>query len=469
VISSLYRIIKTALSRCAVFVVIALLALAAHGVWLFLQETSHPETLREQRLGELIAARSQAEKSGAEIDRRLGELREALAAQRDRHERAGRIAESLKSLQSFWRRWFGDREQQVANARQIAHLREVQKETRTQITELERAVRLAVRERSQVDLLLGNVDRDIVALQQQRSALVHYALWVWDRDRWWVAAGAVLYFLGGFMLRALIYFIFAPTVVRGRPLWLMRGEPGAQPEVSGSTRELSVALWPGEILRVKNAYYESCDLAIGKTRAWFMDRRLPLTSLLSGWWRPLELHHRHVGGEARVQLVVPEAFATELALVQIPEGGSFIARPSQVVGVIRDTSSRLLVRRRFRPFHWQSWSTMQFRFFEFVGPCRLVIAGRRPLRAARLTAGETTTRAIRRLPKRATVGFSATLEYQPVRADRFWAYSRGRAALFDSAVAGDGVVLYQEPVPVRRGFGARVAHAANALRRLAGI
>ena len=91
---------------------------------------------------------------------------------------------------------------------------------------------------------------------------------------------------------------------------------------------------------------------------------------------------------------------------------------------------RLVIRRRWQLFRWQAWVTLQFRFFEFVGPCRLIVAGVRGVRAERLNERDGEELPARRANQDATMGFTPNLDYRPVRAETFWSYYPLFVALF---------------------------------------
>ena len=135
---------------------------------------------------------------------------------------------------------------------------------------------------------------------------------------------------------------------------------------------------------------------------------------------------------------------TELSVIEVPGEASIILRPSFLVGVLTKDEEKVEIRRRWTLFRWQAWITLQFRFFEFVGPCRIVVAGSRGVRAEVLRDQDNGTRPARRTNQLATIGFTPNLDYLPVRAETFWGYYRGMNPLFDDLFAGDGLFVLQE-------------------------
>jgi uncharacterized protein (AIM24 family) len=134
----------------------------------------------------------------------------------------------------------------------------------------------------------------------------------------------------------------------------------------------------------------------------------------------------------------------ELCLITLPAGSSIILRPSFLAGATAVDGQRVRIRRRWQIFRWQAWVTLQFRYFEFVGPSRLIIAGSRGVRAERLEKRDSGRPAARRTNQDATVGFTPSLDYKPVRAETFWGYYRGMNPLFDDLFSGSGLFLCQE-------------------------
>jgi hypothetical protein len=153
-----------------------------------------------------------------------------------------------------------------------------------------------------------------------------------------------------------------------------------------------------------------------------------------------EVHNNRAGGSMRFVLANPEKPQEELALVQVPDGASFVLRPRFLVALVHPADQRVVIRRRWQFFRWQSWVRFQFRFFEFVGPCRLTVAATPGFRTEWLSDREGNS-PVRRMPDGATVGFTPDLDCKPARSESFWNYFRGRHGLFDDLFSGDGRLL----------------------------
>jgi hypothetical protein len=233
----------------------------------------------------------------------------------------------------------------------------------------------------------------------------------------------------------------------------------ALPEVGASRVSVEAVLRPGELLRVKEKFLQASDEGIVKRTRFVLDWRIPLTSLACGLVELIEMHPsrrvpeiRNAAGESavegegefRVTLSNGQDPHIELAIVEVPAGASLVLRPSFLAGVIQREGERLEIRRHWRLFRWQAWISGQFRFFEFVGPCRLVVAGSRGVRAERLVDRAGQSAPARRTNQDATIGFTPNLAYRPVRAETFWSYYRGMNPLFDDLFAGRGLFVLQE-------------------------
>jgi hypothetical protein len=171
---------------------------------------------------------------------------------------------------------------------------------------------------------------------------------------------------------------------------------------------------------------------------------MPLTCFAAGLTELIEMRHEGGAGERRVTLSNQADPHSELAVLALPAGAALVLRPSFLAGAVLPADGRLRVRRRWQLFRWQSWVTLQFRFFEFAGPCRLIVAGTRGVRVERLSAGEDGGVAARRANQDATIGFTPNLEYRPARAETFWSYYRGMNPLFDDLFVGRGLFLCQQ-------------------------
>ena len=424
-------------------VLIVLIALSAYGVWLYLQEEGVLERGRIEQLQQALVDRDRLVRAREAFERRLSGLRAEFTAQQERLRQAEKVLASLRSLESWWARWFGNSRQQSANAEQVQRVEALKLECSGRLSELQRLLRQVAWEKDGADLALRRATHEIGRLEESRSRLRHYAVLAWEKLRWYVLTALLAFFLGPTLWAAFLFFGVAPTMARGRPIQL-GPDPAALPEVGESRVSVEAVLRPGDVMRIKEAFLQASDEGIGTHTRFVLDWGIPFTSLACGLIELIELRHARREGECHVTLSSSDDPHRELSIDTLPAGGSLVVRPSFLAGVIQGPGERLVIRRHWRIFRWQSWVSGQFRFFEFVGPGQLVSTGSRGVRVERLADRAGQAAPARRTNQDATIGFTPNLQYQPVRAETFWSYYRGQNPLFDDLFSGRGLFVLQE-------------------------
>jgi hypothetical protein len=320
---------------------------------------------------------------------------------------------------------------------------------RVREAELQKQMAAAMLTKEALDLALGQLDRRIQEVQQSESRIVHYLRVAWDQAHWYVVAVLVVWFFGPPFRKLGLFYGIAPVIARRRPIRFARTMAG-WPEVAESGVAIEAALWPGETLRAKKEFLQSADEGLTQKTRFLLDWRLPFTCVACGLVKLVEMRHPHAGGGLRMTFASADDPPTELALVEVPEGASFILRPSYLVGVIGRANEPLVIRRRWAWWRWPAWVTRQLRFFEFVGPCRLIVGGPRGVRVESLAARDDQPAPVRRTNRGAAIGFTPNLDYRVARTEQFWNYYRDRTLLFDAQFAGAGFFLRQEAARGRR-------------------
>ncbi|MEX2045209.1 MAG: hypothetical protein WD941_07635, partial [Opitutus sp.] len=297
-------------------------------------------------------------------------------------------------------------------------------------------------EREGVELALDRLSGEIRQVEASRSETLEYLHRAWEQAKWYLAVALAGYFLGPTAWALVMYYGLGALVHLGRPIRLMDAS-GATPAVGASRVSVTVGLQAGDMLRVKEKFLQASDETVTRHTRFVLDWRIPLTSLACGLVELIELRGK-TAGENSITLSNAGDPHVELALIEVPAGGSLILRPSFLAGVIQRDGEPLRIRRHWQLFRWQAWISGQFRFFEFIGPCRLVVAGSRGVRAELLAPCKGAPATARRTNQDATIGFTPNLAYRPVRAETFWSYYRGMNPLFDDLFAGEGMFLMQE-------------------------
>jgi hypothetical protein len=444
--SALLKFATWLLQKLAAGALIVLLALAGYGVWLYLQEEGILERERVAKLQRALVERDQLLAAQAAVEKKLAGIRTEIEGQKQRARKAAEIMAQLRQLESWWDRIFGNRDQQSANVDQIKRMEELKSEAGAKLGELQALVTRTVWEKDGLEGALRRANAEVASLEIGQSQPRRYIISAWETTKWWIAIALVSYFFGPTLWALMMYYGVARLMIRGRAIRLGE-DPAALPELGESRVSIEATLRRGEVLRVKEKFLQASDEGLAKSTRFVLDWRIPLTSLACGLVELVEMRHSAADtGDAvyRVTLSNGDDPHIELATVGVPAGGSLVLRPSFLAGVIQREGDTLAIRRHWRIFRWQAWITGQFRFFEFVGPCRLVVAGSRGVRAERLIDREGQLGPARRTNQDATIGFTPNLEYRPVRAETFWSYYRGMNPLFDDLFAGKGLFVLQE-------------------------
>lgn len=442
------------LQKFAAGALIIVLGLAGCGLWLYLRDNVGFEQWRQDTVRLITGERTKLKAALSDVEARRTTLAQEIAADQERVRQADKVIADLKGLESTWDRYLGNREQQKQYDDRLASVTALRQSLLDEMARKQEQYARSQWERDGLEIALGKLDLQLKSVEQKRSVVLHYLDRAWNAEvgrgvlrlplRWWVAVALAVYFLGPTVGKIVLYFLVAPLVIRGRPVRLAEAQP-IMPEVGSSAVTAELALQEGERLWIKEKFLQASDEGLARRTRYVLDWRIPLTCLAAGLVELIEMANRSAAaGEQRLTLSNQADPHSELAVITLPEGAALILRPSFLAGVVTSTGRPLRIRRRWQLLRWQAWVTLQFRFFEFVGPCRLVVAGSRGIRAENLLDRPGPALPARRTNQDATVGFTPNLDYRPVRAETFWSYYRGMNPLFDDLFAGRGIFLCQQ-------------------------
>jgi hypothetical protein len=370
--------------------------------------------------------------------------------------RAARAAEALEERQGGWFGWFEKREDREALARQLASAEAAQANAEARIAEIDAELPGALRAWRDAEAGVAAVDKRARRVSRAESVAGFYASLAWDDWRWLALAVLALALAGPVFRLVILYYVFAPLVTRGRPARLAGGE-GGMPFAGEAGTEVRVQLWPGERLLARRGFVADDGggategLARGK-RA-LLSWRFPVSSLLCGMTRLVELRNTRAGAPRRVPLrgaAGPGAGRgqAELTIIHVAEGASLVMRPRWLAGVVGRADEPVQIRGHWRAPGPGAWVSGQFRHLEFTGPCRLVVASRRGVKVEQMEAGaEGGREPARRANRGEAIAFTPGLRFRPARAESFWSYCRGMSLLFDDLFVGSGVVLLTKRAP----------------------
>lgn len=457
---ALIRFLSWLLRKLTFGVVLVAAGVVGFGLWLYLRDHVDFDQRQQEVVRALTGQRSQLKTALSDVEARTASLRADIAGQEQRAAQAARVAAELADLNSGFNRLGTSAEQLRLNEERLVRMREMEAEARARAAELQQTLMRGQWEKDGLEIALGRLEVQIRAAEEQRSRVIDFVRESWTRYGLYVVTAALVWLIGPPLARLLIYFVIAPFISHRRPVRL--GAVSAQqPEVLTSRASVDVALEPGDVLWVKEQYLQASDEGLLRSTCWLLDWRMPFTCLAAGLKELIEVRNPAPEVSMQVTLSSQQNAHVEMAVITVPAGASVVLRPSFLAGMIGPVGRRsAAIRRHWRMFTLQSWATGQFRYFEFVGPCRLLLAGSRGVRAEVLGAAPNQPGA-RRTNQDATIGFTPGLAYRPVRAETFWAYFRGQNPLFDDLFEGHGVFLCQQT--------SAVGEAAAQRRLLAGF
>ena len=424
--------------------VVGLLTLAAYSLWLYVQEpasfTVRRETLVAANELELTGLRGEL----VQLTNAKAETSAALTAQQSRQQQAEKTVKTLHQLDPSWLdRVLGDADEQKAHTERVARLDTIRIEAAKRVVELQKQLVLTEARLAVVSERLPLVEQNQQALVAEQQAVFHYLRMAWAEARWLVAAVVCAYLIGRFFVDLALFYGVAPWIARGRAVQLVQGDV-VLPAVQESALSVADELWPGEVLRVRPHFLQPSEEGLKRRRCLVLNWRRAFSCLASGLTGLVELRNERNAGERRVSFASSVDPFAQLSIVSVPEGGSFILRAGFLVGVITSGGKSVAIRRHLRLFHWQSWVSGRFGYWEFFGPCRLIVSCVSAVSVEVMRDDDTGEQPSRWVAQAGVVGFSPQLALKPVRCVSFWRYYTERRPLYEVAISGTGVFLASE-------------------------
>lgn len=423
--------------------VLAAAALAGLGFWVYLRDQVDFDLRRLEIIRALTGETAKLRAALADVEARMAGMRTEITAQQDRAGQAARVARELEALNGGLSRLTTPSDQYRENTERLARMRQMEADSLKRVADLQESLKRTQWEKDGLEIALGRMQIQLKSVEENKSKVLHYLREAWARHGPYVLLVLGLYFLGPPLGRIFLYLVFAP-LVSGRAPVVLGAATGVLPAVATSRAAIDLALAPGDILWVKEKFLQASDEGLAKKTKTVLDWGMPFTCWAAGLTELVQMANRSAEATYRATFSSQENPNTELALVTVPAGASIVLRPSFLAGVVGADGGKVRIRRHWRLFTMQSWVTGQFRYFEFAGPCRLLVAGSRGVRAEVLEKLPGNNAPARRTNQDATIGFTPGLAYRPVRAETFWAYFRGMNPLFDDLFEGQGIFLCQE-------------------------
>lgn len=175
---------------------LALLLLAALGLWRFNRDPGDFAVRRSQRIADLKGQERQVQASLEKVRKQREETSAEIDAEEARASQADRVIVTLRDLASTWDRYVGNPAQQKANDEQIKRMEILRDAARKKQDDLKQERTRLIWERDGLEISLQKVQEQIAAIDEQQSALGYYLSDTWDRVQYWYTGILVVLFFG---------------------------------------------------------------------------------------------------------------------------------------------------------------------------------------------------------------------------------------------------------------------------------
>ncbi|MDE0769127.1 MAG: hypothetical protein OSB19_12135 [Opitutaceae bacterium] len=431
---------KWILSKSAVTLIAIALVVGGFALYLYVGDSLKIE---RERIGLLAEAQANAQAAysrldgiHSEIQTVAGDLESALGQLETAHALVERLEGFLSKIEYL----FSTAEEKAAVDNQLANGRADSTRLGPLIDRLRgrnselRITRAGLSEEARI------LEERIVKLESSSSEVAQYVDLSWETVRPYLPYALAGIIFGPFLLKAFAYYAIAPIFQRAEPIRFSKEALEGPSALDGGV-SVALILRENERAWIKESYLQASDEHLDRKNRFVLNWQIPFTCVAAGLVELIEFTLQDATSSGRITASTQNEANMELSLIDIPEGGSIILRPSHLIGLVSTNGSPVIIRRRWSFVRAQAWMTLQFRYFEFVGPCRLVVAGIRGVRMERLDPEQI---AGRRTNQNSTIGFTPDLDFGAVRAETFWAYFRGFNPLFDDVFRGKGTFFCQE-------------------------
>lgn len=261
---------------------------------------------------------------------------------------------------------------------------------------------------------------------------------------------AIFVLLGIFLMpltaSVIWYYVIAPFLSRGSGIQIFPEASGefSIPNPSATLQQIEVET--GWELLVDAELIRAVPTTVSIKLKWLLDNAFPLSSIASGLY---QLSCVRSNNNEPVTIAAPASnagpgAASQIAILDLPEGSALVLQPRCLVGVIQPINRPVRITTHWRIGNLSSWLTLQLRYVVFHGPVKLIMKGNRGVRID-LVQAETS------LKQAHTLGFSANLHYAVCRCDIFYDYLIGKTELFNDRFSSGKGFYIQETSPAPGG------------------
>ena len=436
----LLKIGKWLLSKVAVLLIATAVAVGAFALYLYVGDSIRADRERMAKLQEAQemgqVAYEKLENAHTEILFITNELNEA----REKLKLANELVERLEGFLSKLEYLFLSESEKKKVDNELALANNESSQLGPLIESLRVKYASLRVDRTNLSDEVRSLEEKIASLESSSSEMVRYIDNSWNVIKVYLPIALTVVIAGPIVLKLIAFYIIAPIFRWVRPVKFSDKQLPV-PMILDSGVSVSLKVREGEQAWIKESYLQASDEGLARRTRFVLNWQIPITCLAAGLIELVEFASENASMNGAITASTQNKPDMELSLVEIPENGSLILRPSHLVGLIGSGTAPVSIRRRWSFDRAQAWMTLQFRYFEFVGPCRMVVSGIRGVRSERILS---TDGKGRRANQDSTIGFTPDLEFGAARAEAFWAYFRGFNPLFDDVFRGEGTFFCQE-------------------------
>ena len=165
------RFLRWLFDKFAVGALIAALALTACALWLFLKDNVDFDEWRKDVVRTINGEREKVKEAMADVHQRMDRISAEITAEQDRGKQTDKVIAQLRDLESTWDKLVGNREQQKANAEQLAKMLALRAELAKKVKALQLEFTRTTWERDGLEIALGKIDTRLKVAEVQQSRL----------------------------------------------------------------------------------------------------------------------------------------------------------------------------------------------------------------------------------------------------------------------------------------------------------
>ena len=142
-----------------------------------------------------------------------------------------------------------------------------------------------------------------------------------------------------FLVRTFLYFVLAPAASRLSSISIIPNAAAPPiPEPTPSGVSVPIDIGSDEALLVQSDYLQSSSLPARKYTVWFLNPRIPFTSIASGMFALTCIQPEGAAPTRAVVSSQKDIFG-EVGVIEIPTGAAMVVQPRSLTGVVKQAAS----------------------------------------------------------------------------------------------------------------------------------